>query len=124
MAKPTTVDAYVASLAAPLADVATAVRDLIRAAAPEASEAVKWAQPVYEQNGPFAYFRASSKHVTFGFWRGAELDDPNGLLEGTGEQMRHVKRASADGIDREALAAFVRQAVELNRAKGDPTRRA
>jgi hypothetical protein len=124
MAKPTTVDAYVASLAAPLADVATAVRDLIRAAAPEASEAVKWAQPVYEQNGPFAYFRASSKHVTFGFWRGAELDDPNGLLEGTGEQMRHVKLASADGIDREALAAFVRQAVELNRAKGDPTRRA
>jgi hypothetical protein len=117
-----TVDEYVAGLSPPLAAVAAAVRELIREAAPEAGESIKWAQPVYEDNGPFAYFRASSKHVTFGFWRGAELDDPRGLLEGGGEQMRHVKLASA-GIDGEALAAFVRQAVELNRTQGDPTRR-
>jgi hypothetical protein len=62
--------------------------------------------------------------VTFGFWRGAELDDPRGLFEGSGEQMRHVKLTSVDGIDRDALTAFVRQAVELNSSQGDPTRRA
>jgi hypothetical protein len=122
MGKPSTVDAYIASLDAPLADVATAVRELVREAAPDATESIKWAQPVYEDNGPFAYFRASSRHVTFGFWRGAELDDPHGLLEGAGEQMRHVKLASPDDVDA-GLAELVLQAVELNRAQGDPTRR-
>jgi hypothetical protein len=30
-------------------------------------------------------------HVNVGFFRGAELSDPNGLLQGTGKFMRHVK---------------------------------
>jgi hypothetical protein len=123
MAKATTVDAYIAALEPSLAGVATAVRALVREAAPDATESIKWAQPVYEQNGPFAYFRASSKHVTFGFWRGAELEDAHGRLEGTGERMRHVKLASADDVDA-GLAELVRRAVELNRTHGDPTRRA
>jgi hypothetical protein len=36
--------------------------------------------------------------------------------------MRHLKLTSVDDIDEEVLAGFVRQAVELNRTKGDPTR--
>jgi hypothetical protein len=39
----------------------------------------------------FAYVDAFTAHVNVGFFRGAELDDPAGLLEGTGKFMRHVK---------------------------------
>src|SRR4051794_25091655 len=39
----------------------------------------------------FGYVNAFTRHVNVGFFRGAEIDDPDRLLEGTGKFMRHVK---------------------------------
>lgn len=39
----------------------------------------------------FAYVNAFKAHVNVGFFSGAEIADPEGLLEGTGKFMRHVK---------------------------------
>jgi hypothetical protein len=39
----------------------------------------------------FGYVNAFKDHVNVGFFRGAEIPDPKGLLEGTGKFMRHVK---------------------------------
>ncbi len=39
----------------------------------------------------FGYVNAYTAHVNVGFFHGAELDDPVGLLEGFGKRMRHVK---------------------------------
>ena len=45
----------------------------------------------------YAYISPQSGHVNLGFFYGASLPDPDGLLEGTGKNMRHVKlRSSAD----------------------------
>src|SRR5690349_17496540 len=65
-----TVEGYLAAIPGELGEVAARLRTLIREAAPSAEERIKWAQPVYEENGPFAYLRAARRHVTFGFWRG------------------------------------------------------
>ena len=51
----------------------------------------------------FAYVNAFKAHVNVGFFRGAELDDPNGLLEGTGKFMRHVKLRPEGEVDAAAL---------------------
>ena len=40
---------------------------------------------------PFGYVNVFKTHVNVGFFSGAELDDPAGLLQGTGRLMRHVK---------------------------------
>ena len=40
---------------------------------------------------PFAYVNAFTAHAAVGFFQGAALPDPAGLLEGTGKRMRHVK---------------------------------
>jgi len=39
----------------------------------------------------FGYINVFTAHVNVGFFRGAEIADPHGLLEGTGKLMRHVK---------------------------------
>jgi hypothetical protein len=119
----TTVDAYVASLTGWQKDAATRLRDVVRAAAPGATESIKWGQPVYEENGPVCYFKANTEHITFGFWRGTELDDLEWRLEGEGERMKHLTLRSADEVTEESLGGFVRQAVELNRRHGSPTAR-
>jgi len=117
-----TVEAYVAGLPDDQAAIVMALRALVRKAAPKATEAIKWAQPVFDSNGPMIFIKAHRQHVNFGFWRGAEMQDPEGLLEGEGERMRHVKLTAVKDIRRPALAAFVREAVRLNADKGDPTK--
>jgi hypothetical protein len=117
-----TVDAYISSLNDKQADIVSSVRQIVREAAPNADEAIKWAQPVYSSNGPFAYIKAFKNSVNFGFWRGVDLKDPKGLLQGSGDKMRHIKLTSTDDIDAGAFSDFINQAVQLNQTKGDPTK--
>ena len=117
-----TVDEYIKRVSGPQKEAACRLRELIMEAVPDAEESIKWAQPVFESNGPFAYIKPAKHHVTFGFWRGAELSDPKAILEG-GDRMKHVKLASAKDIDKAVLTAFVKEAVELNRTRGNPTKR-
>ncbi len=58
-------------------------------------------------DAPFAYVNAFTAHASVGFYQGAELPDPAGLLEGAGKRMRHVKlRFGADANDA-ALARLI-----------------
>lgn len=59
------------------------------------------------EDAAFAYVNAFKAHVNVGFFRGAELEDPARLLEGTGKYMRHVKLRPGDGVDEAALKALV-----------------
>jgi hypothetical protein len=64
----------------------------------------------------FAYVDAFRAHVNVGFFRGAELPDPKGLLEGTGRRMRHVKLRPAEEVDAMALTTLIRTAyVDIKR---------
>ncbi len=56
---------------------------------------------------PFAYVNAFTKHVNVGFFMGAFLPDPAGLLVGTGKRMRHVKLRPREETDARALGALI-----------------
>jgi hypothetical protein len=58
----------------------------------------------------FAYVDAFRGHVGVGFFRGADLPDPSGLLEGTGKFMRHVKLRPCAPVDQDALHALIEAA--------------
>ena len=55
----------------------------------------------------FCYVDAFTAHVNVGFFQGASLPDPAGLLEGTGKRMRHVKLRWAEPVDEAALGALI-----------------
>jgi len=61
-------------------------------------------------DAPFAYVNAFTSHVNVGFFHGFALEDPAGLLEGTGKRMRHVKLRRDAPIDSSALKALIRAA--------------
>jgi hypothetical protein len=58
----------------------------------------------------FAYVDAFTAHVNVGFFQGAELPDPEGLLEGSGKFMRHVKVRPDKEVDAAALSALIEAA--------------
>ena len=55
----------------------------------------------------FGYVDAFRQHVNIGFYFGAALDDPAGLLEGSGKRMRHAKIRWGQPVDAEALGALI-----------------
>src|SRR4051812_32982202 len=60
----------------------------------------------------FAYVNAFKAHVNVGFFRGAELPDPENLLEGTGRFMRHVKLRPNCGVNAKALTRLIDSAYK------------
>ena len=60
----------------------------------------------------YAYIAVQSTHVNLGFYRGASLPDPRGLLEGAGKKLRHVKLRSISAANDVAISAFLRHAIE------------
>lgn len=58
----------------------------------------------------FGYVNAFRSHVNVGFFRGAELPDPDALLEGTGKFMRHVKLGPERDVDAAALTKLIETA--------------
>ncbi len=59
---------------------------------------------------------AYTRWVSLMFMRGIDLEDPDGLLEGTGKRMRHVQLRSLETFDerREALVTMIGAAAKLN----------
>jgi hypothetical protein len=58
----------------------------------------------------FAYVDAFRAHVNVGFFRGADLLAPKGMLEGNGRSMRHVKIRPGGDLDAPALTALIESA--------------
>jgi hypothetical protein len=119
-----TVDAYLDALDAPLDEVARAVRVVIDAALPDATSAIKWAHPTWSLGKqPVCYLKRASGHVTFGFWRGASIDDRSGRLQTSGAVMAHAKLRTLDDVDEDLFADWLTQARALERADSRGTRR-
>lgn len=55
----------------------------------------------------FAYANAFTAHVNVGFFLGAALPDPAGLLQGDGKYMRHVKLKPGAAVDAASLRALI-----------------
>jgi hypothetical protein len=116
-----TVDEYIAAFDDWRTDAMKRLREVVKEGAPHSAVGIKWAQPVWEWNGPMIWMKAYPKHVDIGFWRGTEMEDPKKVLTGDGERMRHIKITSVKDIPADALRDLVKQAVKLNTAKGNPT---
>jgi hypothetical protein len=58
----------------------------------------------------FGYVDVFTAHVNIGFFRGADLPDPNGLLVGTGKFMRHVKIKPGQEPNASELTRLIRSA--------------
>lgn len=61
-------------------------------------------------DAPFGYVNVFTSHVNVGFFRGADLPDPQRLLQGSGRFMRHVKLRPGTPVDEAALTMLIANA--------------
>lgn len=88
------------------------VRDLIHDGRPTACV----------EDAAFAYVDAYAEHAAIGFYFGAALDDPAGLLEGAGKRKRHIKLRPHRMPDAAALNALVAAACRDMRRRLEEAR--
>ncbi len=59
------------------------------------------------EDAPFGYVNAFKSHVNVGFFYGSALEDPAGLLQGSGKRMRHAKLKPAQELNGNALRQLI-----------------
>jgi hypothetical protein len=80
----------------------------MRGCGPDVRELLHDGHPtVCADDAAFGYVNAFRAHVNVGFFFGADLDDPAGLLEGTGKRMRHVKLRCRQHVNAIALTKLI-----------------
>ena len=102
------VEAWMEERAGPLGSIARRWFDALRECGEDVRELLHDGHPTAcVEDAAFAYVDAFKAHVNVGFFRGADLPDPHGLLEGNGRFMRHVKLRPESEIDASALAMLI-----------------
>ena len=105
------VDRWLAQHTGELGQMAKHWFGLMRACGDEVRELVHDGCPVACLGDvPFGYVNVFTAHVNIGFYQGASLHDPAGLLLGEGKRMRHVKLKPESPINSAALTQLIADA--------------
>jgi hypothetical protein len=119
------VDEQLEKLPAEVRPMMTAARRVVMAAAPSAVEipynstrpsnpSTMWKLARYTVNGENVVgIGTFTKHSALYFYRGRELDDGSGLLQGGGKDMRFITLRGPADADRPAVKQLVRRAFKL-----------
>ena len=115
-------DEYIACLSGWQQRCAQALRGVVRHAAPELEERLKWGHLVYFADGPVLLIRAEPSRVLFGFWQGQRLRHIEPRLRPGGKyQMATLELKEGSPFLQETAIRLVSEAAQLSRAAGRST---
>jgi hypothetical protein len=122
---PETVADHLKNVAPAVRPILVAARKAVKTAAPNAEETAYQSRPPKSPSAMWKLARYSidgenvaglgtfSSHSTLYFYRGRELEDDGGLLEGGGKDMRFIRLRSVADVERPAVKRLVRMAFKL-----------
>lgn len=111
------VDEFISTYSNEVAGIAKATRTLLKRLCPDAEEDLKlgWKTVSFASSTAFCAIAPHSKWVNLQFFNGANLSDPEQILEGTGKSMRHVKLRSKKDVSQKILADLILEAEKSAR---------
>jgi hypothetical protein len=108
VARDPAIDAWMKDQAGELGAIALCWFEVMRKCGDEVRELVHDGCPVAcLGDAPFGYVNVFTSHVNVGFFHGASLPDPAGLLQGAGRFMRHVKLRPGTAANDAALSRLI-----------------
>lgn len=107
------IDEWLDSFEGDLAAIAREATRMVRFYAVGGTETMQDGHPVTcIDAAPFAYIAMEKDHVRLGFFQGAFLPDPKGLLTGEDKAMRYIRLAPRAGLDATAIADLIQAAYD------------
>ena len=110
---------YIAELSDWRGEMLARLRELVLEVASDITEEWKWDTPVWSQKGNLLAVAAFKDHVKLNFFKGASLDDPQGLFNAglEAKTTRAIDLNEGDSIDESALKELIRAAVAYNTSR-------
>ena len=127
-----TIDDHLGSVPSGVRPLVESALKVVRAAAPDAEEIVYQSRPPHSASTMWklVHYRVGggyvvgigtfAKHSSLFFYRGRELEDGSGLLQGGGKDARFVTLRTPADAESPAVERLVRRAFELARATPPP----
>jgi Domain of unknown function (DU1801) len=115
------VDTFLKGYPPPVREIAVKAREVILSVMPDATEKVYpgWKVIQYgtaaDMKSVFAAISPQRERVNLGLAYGVDLEDPDGLLEGDGKAIRHVKLTSPEAAGAPAVRELIRGALQATR---------
>jgi len=115
------VDTFLKGYSPQVREIAVRAREVILSVLPDATEKVYpgWKVIQYgagaDMKSVFAAISPQRERVNLGLANGADLPDPDGLLEGDGKAIRHVKLTSPEAAGAPAIRELVRGALQATK---------
>jgi hypothetical protein len=112
----TEIDLLIARQSSSIQEVARAVQKLIRETGLDLEEDVSTKLSIlyFKHNGVVCALSLHKAHANLHFYKGLELEDPHGVLQGSGGKLRHIRYQTAADLDPGVLERYVRAAYALN----------
>lgn len=97
-------------------EIARRLQALVFEVIPDAEEVtyLRWRITLYKKRTEICGIQPAGDRCNFYLTKGAYLHDPEGILEGTGKLIRHVKVRSVVGTAAESIRELLKQAVDLS----------
>ncbi len=111
--KPTTIAQYIAQAPEYARPICEQLHAIVRKAAPELTEALKWSMPTFVGRRMVCGFAAFKAHVSFHFFHDTHLADGDGLLT-KGEGWKAMKFAAGAKVPVKDIEKLVRNAAKLD----------
>ncbi len=98
-------------------EVLLQVRQIIFETCPDLTESIKYGGIVFFKDneligGIFAY----KEHLSIELSNGAQLTDPDSVLEGKGKFRRHIKLKNVEDINNKKVAKYVSEIIAISEA--------
>lgn len=110
-------DRYIANAAPFARPILEKIREAFHAASPGVNETIKWRAPHFERSGILGSLGAFKQHVTWVFWKGKLMKDPERLIQPMGESgaLGGIKFRNVSELpSKKTMIAYVREAIRLN----------
>lgn len=88
------------------------LRKLIHNSVAGVTEEIKWGFPVFAKTKDFTYLRYAKKHITLGFYNIDKIEDPDNILEGSGNTLKHIKIKNKTDFDKKLISKWLKEIAE------------
>ena len=116
---PTSIDAYISGFSKDVQNILEKIRDIVRDAAPEAQEAIKYQIPTFVLNGNLVHFAAFQKHIGF-YPTPSGIEQFKDSLSGYNSAKGSVQFPLDSPIPYTLIKKIVKFRVNENREKSKP----
>ncbi len=99
---------YIAEAPLDQGETMEAIRKIIHREVPSVVENFKWGRPVFSTDSDFAYFKTTKSYLIFGVFKFDRIRTHRELLEGTGQDMRHIKIRKPGDLQPEIIKNWIK----------------